>query len=126
MREHAEETGHPGLARCSKSTAKRILDDAGVGLGRIEYHCARRDPDFGAKEHSVLVVYRQLALAIDENNELYCEDEVGTPEELARGPRRTHVVSCDEKPGIRAVAVTSPGLRPAPDESGRGAAQRLA
>ena len=123
-REHAEETGHPGLARCSKSTAKRILDDAGVGLGRVEYYCARRDPDFEAKEHNVLVVYRQLALAIDENNELYCEDEVGTPEELARGPRRTHVVSCDEKPGIQAVAVTSPDLRPVPNEAGRGAVRR--
>lgn len=113
-RAHAEETGHPGLARCPKSTAKRILDDAGVGLGRIDYHCQRKDPDFEAKEHNVLVVYKQLALAIDERGELVCGDEDGTPGELVRGDRRTHVVSVDEKPGIQAIALTAPDLRPRP------------
>ena len=37
-----------------------------------------------AKLRDMVVVYRQLALATDENNGLCCEDEEGTPAEMGR------------------------------------------
>ena len=116
------EQGVHRLVRISPTDAKkrRQTTFAGVGLGRIDYYRQRKDPDFEAKEHNVLVVYKQLALAIDERGELVCGDEDGTPGELARGDRRTHVVSVDEKPGIQAIATTAEDLRPRP-----GAASEL-
>ena len=71
---------------------------------KIKYYCEKRDPDFEAKMHDVLVVYKQVSLQFDE------EGKVIIPEDAPM----IHTVSCDEKPGIQAISMTSDDLRPSP------------
>ena len=52
--------------------------------------------------HQVLLVYKQIELLFDENGELY----------IPAGDQDIHTVSYDEKPGIQAIATTSPDLIP--------------
>jgi transposase len=62
--------------------------------------------------HNVLVVYKQISMRFDEEGNLL-PYEGEEPE--------THTVSYDEKPGIQAIATTSPDL---PPREGNGAAYR--
>lgn len=78
------------------------MDAAEIKPFRIQYYCENRDPDFEAKMYQVLVVYKQLELLFDENGELY----------IPAGEQEVHTVSYDEKPGIQAIATTSPDLKP--------------
>ena len=52
--------------------------------------------------HQVLLVYKQIEMLFDENGELY----------IPAGEQDVHTVSYDEKPGIQAIATTSPDLPP--------------
>lgn len=52
--------------------------------------------------HQVLVIYKQIELLFDENGELL----------IPAGEQDIHTVSFDEKPGIQAIATTSPDLSP--------------
>jgi len=98
----AEEAGFMRLSTIHKSTVHTILDKAEIKPFRIKYYCENRDPDFDAKMHNVLLVYRQLSLQFDESGKLLpFEDE-----------QVTHVLSFDEKPGIQAIATTSEDLLP--------------
>lgn len=99
----AEEAGHPRLATLSQSSVVNILNAAEIKPFKIRYYCERRDPEFEDKMHNVLVVYKQLSMRFDEDGNLlpYEGDE---PE--------THTISYDEKPGIQAIATTSPDLPP--------------
>ena len=55
--------------------------------------------------HNVLVVYKQIAMQFDEDgNVIIPEDEP-----------MIHTLSCDEKPGIQAIATTGDDLRPTRD-----------
>lgn len=49
-----------------------------------------------------MLVYKQIELLFDENGELY----------VPAGEQDVHTVSYDEKPGIQAIATTSPDLKP--------------
>lgn len=109
VRAHASEDGHPALARATKSMVWSILDAADLHPDRVRYYCERRDPDFDAKMHDVLVVYERLSLRLDGDGGL-------APWE-SDGPE-VHVVSVDEKPGIKAVSPTGPDLRPRPGVQG--------
>ena len=80
-----------------------LTDEAEVKPFRIKYYCEKRDPEFETKMHNVLVVYKQISMRFDKDGNLIpCE---GTEPE-------THTVSYDEKPGIQAIATTSPDLPP--------------
>lgn len=68
----------------------------------MKYYCEKRDSDFEAKMHDVLVVYKQVSLQFDEDG------KVIIPEDGSM----VHTVSCDEKPGIQTIAATSEFLRP--------------
>lgn len=109
VRANAEAEGHPALARAAKSTVWAILDGAEVRPHKVRYYCERRDPDFDAKMHEVLVVYEQVSFRFDENGDLMPWD--GEDPEV-------HTVSVDEKPGIQAVSPTGPDLRPVPGVQG--------
>lgn len=52
--------------------------------------------------HDVLVVYKQVSLQFDEEGRIIIPDD----------KPMVHTVSCDEKPGIQAIAATSDDLRP--------------
>ena len=98
----AEEAGFRRLSTVHKSTVHKILDEAEVKPFRIRYYCENRDPDFDSKMHNVLLVYKQLSMQFDEDGNLL---------PFGDGPV-VHVLSCDEKPGIQAIATTSPDLPP--------------
>lgn len=98
----AEKEGHARLATITKTHVKNILDAANIKPFRIQYYCENRDPEFDQKMHNVLLVYKQIEMLFDENGELY----------IPSGEQDVHTVSYDEKPGIQAIATTSPDLKP--------------
>ena len=97
----AETAGYMRLSTIHKSTVNTILDEADIKPHKITYYCENRDPDFDAKMHNVLLVYKQLQLQFDEDGMLVTSD--GNP---------LHVLSYDEKPGIQAISTTSDDLMP--------------
>ena len=99
----AESVGYTRLSTIHKSTIHNILDAAEIKPHRIRYYCEKRDPEFEAKMHNVLLVYKQLSFQFDEDGHFIpWEDD----EEVI------HVLSYDEKPGIQAIATTSEDLLP--------------
>jgi len=100
IRQQAAAAGHPSLTQAVKSTVHAILRDAAVRPHKIKYYLERRDPEFDRKMKEVLIVYREV-------------------HELLEGPSaasapRIVTVSVDEKPGVQALATTSPDLAPVP------------
>jgi transposase len=100
VRSNARAADHPSLARASKSTIHIILRDAALRPHKVRYYLERRDPEFDRKMKEVLVVYREVAEILSH------PPPPGTP--------RTVTVSVDEKPGVQALATTSPDLPPVP------------
>lgn len=101
IRKTAAEAGFERLTTISESGVYQILDKSNIKPFRIQYYCERRDPEFEDKMHNVLLVYKQLSLQFDEDGMLLPFE--GTV---------THVLSCDEKPGIQAIAATGEDLSP--------------
>lgn len=100
---YAEGAGHIRLSAISQSKVRAILEDADIKPNKITYYCENRDPEFDQKMHNVLLVYKQLSMQFDEDGQLLPVDE---------DDQVVHVLSCDEKPGIQAVANTSEDLPP--------------
>ena len=98
----AEAAGHPRLATVATGSVHNILADAQIKPHKMAYYCERRDPNFKAKMHNVLLLYKQLSFRFDEDGNLIPWEE----------GQEVHVLSYDEKPGIQAVANTAPDLRP--------------
>lgn len=99
----AEAAGYTRLSTVHKSTVRNILDDAEIKPYRIRYYCENRDPEFEAKMHNILLVYKQLSFQFDEEGHFIpWEDD----EEVV------HVLSYDEKPGIQAIATSAEDLLP--------------
>ena len=103
INETAESAGHTRLSTIAKTSIKKILDDAAIKPFRINYYCENRDPEFESKMHNVLVVYKQISMRFDSDGNLL-PTTGGEPE--------IHTVSYDEKPGIQAIATTSPDRLP--------------
>ncbi|OPZ90628.1 MAG: hypothetical protein BWY74_02254 [Firmicutes bacterium ADurb.Bin419] len=97
----AESVGYARLSTLTKTSIKNILDAAEIKPFKITYYCEKRDPEFEQKMHDVLVVYKQVELQFDENGNLLPVDG-----------QMTHTLSYDEKPGIQAIATTSPDRNP--------------
>jgi len=100
IRREAKTAGHPTLAHAAKSTIHHILRDAPLRPHKIKYYLERRDPDFDRKMKEVLIVYREVGELMQQ------PAPVGSP--------CTVTVSVDEKPGVQALATTSPDLPPVP------------
>ena len=99
----AEEAGHIRLSTISQSKVRTILEEADIKPNKITYYCENRDPDFDQKMHNVLLVYKQLSLQFDENDQLL---------PFSKDGQVVHVLSYDEKPGIQAIANTTKDLPP--------------
>lgn len=99
VRQHAVQAGYPVLAKAAKATVHRILEAQALHPHKVKYYMERRDPEFLSKMRSVLLVYQEVALQ---------------NEEVLQGAPRPSVitVSVDEKPGVQAIATTSPDLPP--------------
>lgn len=98
----AESAGFIRLSTITKTSIKNILDAAEIKPFRIQYYCEKRDPDFDAKMHEVLLVYKQIEMLFDENGELF----------IPAGEQDVHTYSYDEKPDIQAIATTGKDLNP--------------
>lgn len=99
---HAAEAGFPRLATITKPMVQKILSRNELKPFKIKYYCEKRDPDFEQKMHDVLLVYKQVSLQFNENGDII----------IPENEPMVHTVSCDEKPGIQAIATTGADLRP--------------
>lgn len=102
IQKNAESAGYPRLSTITKPMVQKILHRSEIKPFKIKYYCEKRDPDFEAKMHEVLVVYKQVSLQFDQDGKVIIP--VDEP--------MIHTISCDEKPGIQAIATTSDDLRP--------------
>lgn len=102
IQNNAENAGYPRLKTITKSMVQLILKRSDIKPFKIKYYCEKRDPDFEAKKHDVLLVYKQVSMQFDEDGNIIIPEY---------GPM-VHTVSCDEKPGIQAIATTGDDLRP--------------
>ena len=102
IQNHAEEAGYSRLTTITKPMVQKILNQSEIKPFKIKYYCEKLDPDFETKMHDVLVVYKQVEMQFDENGDII----VSTDSPMI------HTISCDEKPGIQAIATTSDDLRP--------------
>lgn len=98
VRSHAEEAGHPSLAKAVKATVHRILAEQPLHPERIKYYMERRDPQFDEKRKMLLLVYLAVALQNEKHGRTT--------------PLPVITVSVDEKPGVQAIANTAPDLPP--------------
>jgi transposase len=104
VRTHCVAAKHPGLLTLSRSKLHRILTRSEVKPHKIRYYVERRDPEFDRKMIEVLHVYKEVEIT---NAELL----KGTLKEPA-----TVTISYDEKPGIQALAPTTPDRPPKPHQ----------
>ena len=101
-REHGAAAGHDCLANLVQGTVCKILGRHEVKPHKVRYYLERRDPAFEEKMAQVLCVYREVAIL----------KQAGAASKKPRKP--VAIVSYDEKPGIQAIATTSPDLPPEP------------
>jgi len=102
IRQRCEAAGYPELRQLSRSKLHQILTQAKLRPHKVRYYVERRDPDFESKMASVLHVYKEVEII----NEGLVQ---GT---LREAPLIT--ISYDEKPGLQALAPTSPDRPPVP------------
>ena len=105
IQSHAAEAGYARLETITKPMVQKILKRSDVKPFKIKYYCEKRDPDFETKMHDVLVVYKQISMQFNEDGTI----TIPVDEPMV------HTVSCDEKPGIQAIATTGDDLRPTPE-----------
>src|ERR1700716_2204509 len=96
VRRHCVAAKHPALQKLSRSKLHKILRQSELRPHKIRYYVERRGPDFEPKMANVLHVYKEVEII----NE-YRRGQVG--KELGMV-----TISFDEKPGIQALAVTTP------------------
>lgn len=102
IQNNAETVGYPRLKTITKPMVQKILNRSNIKPFKIKYYCEKRDPDFEAKKHDVLLVYKQVSMQFDEDGNIIIPED----------GLMVHTVSCDEKPGIQAIATTGDDLRP--------------
>src|ERR1700757_2352047 len=102
-REQGPAEGHSCLAKLAQGTLCNILNGQEIKPHKMRYYLERRDPQFKQKMAEVLCVYRQVKLI----KETAAAAKQKPSDAVA-------IVSCDEKPGIQALATTAPDLPPEP------------
>ena len=100
VRQHCVAAGHPALQKLSRSKLHKILRKGELRPHKIRYYVECRDPAFEAKMANVLHVYKEVEIVND-------YQRGGTA-----GPLGMVTISYDEKPGIQALAVTTPDRPP--------------
>jgi transposase len=100
VRRHCLAAGHPALQKLSRSKLHKILRQGELRPHKIRYYVERRDPAFEAKMAHVLHVYKEVEIVNQ-----YRRSEAGQQLGMV-------TISYDEKPGIQALAVTTPDRPP--------------
>src|ERR1700682_604759 len=103
-REHGAAAGHGCLANLVQGTVCKILGQEEIKPHKVRYHLERRDADFERKMAEVLCVYREVQVLKK------AAAKAKNKSKTSRKP--VAIVSYDEKPGIQAIATTSPDLPP--------------
>ncbi len=101
-REHGPAAGHQCLAHLVQGTVCKILGQEEIKPHKVRYYLERRDSEFEQKMAKILCVYREVQVL---KNAAARSKEAQKP---------VAIVSCDEKPGIQAIATTAPDLPPVP------------
>ncbi len=94
-REYAIKDGHESLAKAAKATIFRILKSNHIRPQEIKYYLEKRDPDFDEKMKEVLMVYQEVTM----QNQQEEEPDIIT-------------ISVDEKPGVQAIENVATDLPP--------------
>src|SRR5262252_10063122 len=100
IRQHCAAAGHPALLRLSRSKLHKILRQGDLRPHKVRYYVEKRDPDFALKMANVLHVYKEVEIV----NE-YHRGKAGRQLGMV-------TISYDEKPGIQALATTTPDRPP--------------
>src|SRR6202158_5697070 len=112
-RKHGAAAGHGCLANLVQGTVCKILGREEVKPHKVRYYLERRDAEFEQKMAEVLCVYREVRVlkkaAAKAKNKAK-----NKAKKTSKKVRKVAIVSYDEKPGIQAIATTSPDLPPVP------------
>ena len=103
IRKHCVAAGYPSLIELSRSKLHRFLTQGELKPHKVRYYVERRDPEFERKMIEVLHVYKEVEIV-----------NAGSVEGTLKEPA-TVTISYDEKPGIQALATTTPDLPPVPN-----------
>lgn len=95
IRQTCIEAGYPSLITIVPSTVNTILNDAAIKPHKIRYYLEKRDPEFDKKMNDVLIVYKQIEMQFES------DEETGII-----------TISYDEKPGIQAIGNVAEDLPP--------------
>ena len=101
-RERGPAAGHQCLARLAQGTVCKLLGQEEIKPHKVRYYLERRDAEFEPKMAEVLCVYREVQVL----------KKAAAKAEKSKKP--VAIVSYDEKPGIQAIATTTPDLPPVP------------
>ncbi len=104
IRKQAVAAGHRSLSRLSRSKLHRILTQGELKPHKVRYYVERRDPEFETKMVEVLHVYKEVEII-----------NRGLLQGVLKEPP-TVTISHDEKPGIQALATTTPDRPPASNQ----------
>jgi len=100
-REHGPAAGHSCLAKLVQGTVCKLLAREEIKPHKVRYYLDQRDAEFEQKMAEVLCVYREVQI-------------LKRIAESRKSDESVAIVSYDEKPGIQAIATTSPDLPPVP------------
>jgi len=87
--------GYSALAGVAPSTVNKILNEAEIKPHKIRYYLEKRDPEFERKRDEVLIVYKQIEMQFENDEEI-----------------KSITISYDEKPGIQAIGNVADDLMP--------------
>jgi transposase len=104
VRQHCVAAGHPALRQLSRSKLHKILQQGELRPHKIRYYVEKRDPAFEIKMVPILHVYKEVQIV---------NEYLGGAAGRQLG---TVTISYDEKPGLQALAVTTPDRPPVPGQ----------
>src|SRR6202040_2774613 len=104
-REHGAAAGHGCLAHLVQGTVCKILGHEEIKPHKVRYHLERRDAEFEQRMAEVLCVYREVPVL---------KKAAAKAKKKSKTSRQPVAIVSDEKPGIQAIATTSPDLPPVP------------
>ena len=106
-REQGPAEGHGCLAHLVQGTVCKILNREEIKPHKVRYYLENRDAEFERKMAEVLCVYREVEVL----KKARAKPNRG---KSSRQGKSVAIISCDEKPGIQAIATTAPDLPPEP------------
>ena len=104
-RKRGPAAGHRCLAHLVQGTVCKILGNEEIKPHKVRYYLENRDAEFERKMAEVLCVYREVAVL---------KKARAKSNKTKSKAKAVAIVSCDEKPGIQAIATTASDLPPEP------------